>query len=167
MKPLIFTLLGKDKPGLIDSLAQKVFNLGGNWLSSSFAHMAGNFTGFVQIDLPQDKHQELIDALTQHPDLKINLITGEEDNSQLTQSANIEIMGNDKPGIVQELTSVLHQFNINIVKFESSCGSAPNWGSSLFKAQAVINAPADFDMSQLQTSLEQISDDLVVDFDLN
>lgn len=167
MKPLIFTLLGKDKPGLIDSLAQKVFNLGGNWLASSFAHMAGNFTGFVQIDLPQEKHQELIEAFSRHPDLQINLVTGEDDLSQQLQSANIEIMGNDKPGIVQELTSVLHQFNINIVKFESSCGSAPNWGNSLFKAKAVINVPTEFDLSQLREALEDISDDLVVDLDLN
>lgn len=167
MKPLIFTLLGKDKPGLIDSLAQQVYSHGGNWLASSFAHMAGNFTGFVQIDLPHEKHEALIEAFANHPDLQIHLVSGESQGEQQTQSAVVEVMGNDKPGIVQELTSVLNSFNLNIVKFESSCGSAPNWGSALFKARAEVDLPADFDLSTLREALEEIANDLIVDIDLN
>lgn len=167
MKPLIFTLLGKDKPGLIDSLAKQVYELGGNWLASSFAHMAGNFTGFVQIELPGDNHEALIEAFSNHPDLQIHLVSGNDGEGAQTQSVMIEVMGNDKPGIVQELTSVLNQFNLNIVKFESSCGSAPNWGSALFKAQATVDVPADFDLSTLREALEEIANDLIVDIDLN
>lgn len=165
MKPMIFTLVGKDKPGLVESLAQTVYKLGGNWLASNFSHMAGHFAGFVQVDLPQDKQSALIDAFASHPDLKINLVEGDEQSSDATSIATIEIMGNDKPGIVQELTSVLSQFNVNIVKFDSSCGSAPNWGSSLFKAKAVIDVPAGFDLDPVQQAMEEIANDLVVDVD--
>ena len=163
MKPIIFTLVGKDKPGLVESLAQTVFKLGGNWLSSNFSHMAGHFAGFVQVELPSDEVEELINQFEQHPDLQINLVSGEAPEEQEEDTAIIEIMGNDKPGIVQELTSVLSQFNINIVRFDSELGSAPNWGGSLFKAKATIAVPHNFDLDPLRESLEEIANDLVVD----
>lgn len=168
MKPMIFTLVGLDKPGLIDSLAQTVFDLGGNWLASNFAHMAGHFTGFVQIDLPTNKEAELIEAFSKHPDLQIHLVSGAiaDEAPANIQTAFVEIMGNDKPGIVQELTSVLSQFNINIIKFDSNCGSAPNWGGSLFKAIAEIEIKQDFDLDPLREALEEIANDLVVDIEL-
>ena len=43
MKPIIFTLVGIDKPGLISDLAKTVYDMGGNWLGSNFSHMAGHF----------------------------------------------------------------------------------------------------------------------------
>lgn len=166
MQPLIFTLVGKDKPGLIDSLAKQVRKLDGNWLGSNFSHMAGHFAGFVQVDLPQENHQILIDTLAKHPDLTIHPISAEVPNKHQLELADIEIMGNDKAGIVNELTTVLNQFNINIVKFETSCESAPNWGSLLFKAHAKIEIPAEFDTDPLRDALEGIANDLIVDIEL-
>jgi glycine cleavage system regulatory protein len=166
MKPMIFTVVGQDKAGLVDSLAQTVFDMGGNWLASNFSHMAGHFAGFVQIDLPQEKRAELLAKFSEHPDLQIHLVEGLEADNSDTVTAQVEIMGNDKPGIVQELTSILNQFNINILKFESSCESAPNWGSSMFKAKASISVATDFDMDPLREALEDIANDLMVDIDL-
>lgn len=166
MKPLIFTLVGQDKPGLISNLAKTVYGMGGNWLGSNFSHMAGHFAGFVQIDLPLDKHQTLITLLLQHPDLKIHLLSGVvEEPNEPQQKVQIEITGNDKTGIVQELTQILNQFNLNIVKFDSCLETAPNWGGSLFKAKALISIAADFDLEKLQESLESIANDLMVDIE--
>ncbi|WP_040523156.1 glycine cleavage system protein R [Aliiglaciecola lipolytica] len=166
MKPIILTLIGKDKPGLVESLAQKVYSLGGNWLSSNFSYMAGHFAGFVEVDIPEDNHQILIDYLHKHPHLTIHSVSADVDANQKSDIVEIDIMGNDKPGIVQELTSTLSRFNINIVKFESSCQSAPNWGSLLFKAHAIVAIPEGFHLDELSDALENIANDLVVDVDL-
>jgi glycine cleavage system regulatory protein len=166
MKPIIFTLVGQDKPGLISDLAKTVYDMGGNWLGSNFSHMAGHFAGFVQIDLPQEKHPALIERLSQHPDLKIHLLPGITTPAVEQQNVQIEITGNDKTGIVQELTLILSQFKLNIVKFDSCLESAPNWGSSLFKAKAIIAVAADFDLDTLQESLESVANDLMVDIEI-
>jgi glycine cleavage system regulatory protein len=166
MKPMIFTLVGQDKPGLIDSLAQTVFDMSGNWLASNFSHMAGHFAGFVQVDIPQDKQAELVDKFSKHPDLQIHLVEGHSSDSGESITAQIDIMGNDKPGIVQEISSILNQFNINIVKFQSSVESAPNWGSLMFRAQASISMASDFDIEPLREALEEVANDLMVDVDL-
>ncbi|GAB5379219.1 MAG: ACT domain-containing protein [Aliiglaciecola sp.] len=163
MKPIILTLIGNDKPGLIESLAQKVYSIEGNWLSSNFSHMAGQFAGFVELNIPADKHQGFVEYLNSHPDLTIHSVSTESADESSDNVAQIEIIGNDKPGIVQELTSVLHGFNINIVKFTSGCESAPNWGSLLFKAQATVTIPEGFDTDQLTGALEEVANDLVVD----
>ena len=166
MEPIIFTLVGRDKPGLISDLAKTVYDMQGNWLGSNFSHMAGHFAGFVQVDLPKDKHQALIDCFSQHPDLKIHLLSGEPQESLDQQSAQIEITGNDRVGIVQELTQILSQFNLNIVKFDSSLASAPNWGGDLFKAKAVITVAVDFDLDALREALEEVANDLMVDIEI-
>lgn len=163
MKPVIFTLVGKDKAGLVDSLAKIVYSQGGNWLGSNISHMAGHFAGFVQIDLPEDKQDAIMLAFANHPDLTIHLMAGEVKEPTLQTRIGVEVTGNDKPGIVQELTSVFNQFNLNISKFESSCRSAPNWGSLLFKARAEIDVADGFELDNLRSALENIADDLMVD----
>lgn len=166
MKALILTLVGKDKPGLVESLAQKVYALDGNWLSSNFSYMAGHFAGFAQVNVPVQNHPTLISFLEQHPHLTIHSISTEEQDKQENSIALIEVVGNDKPGIVQELTAILSRYNINIMKFESSCQSAPNWGNLLFKATATVSVPPEFDLDPLSKDLEDIANDLVVDIEI-
>ncbi len=163
MQPLIITIMGKDKPGLVDALAKCVYRHDANWLGSSFAHMAGLFTGFVEVHVPKEKHDDLVSALDSLPDLTVQSVTVAENSQTFSDTLKVEIMGNDKPGIVQELTNILNQFNLNIVSFDSRCESAPNWGSLMFKAKAVIAVPESFDDSALQTALDGIANDLVVD----
>jgi glycine cleavage system regulatory protein len=166
MKPIIFTLVGIDKPGLISDLAKTVYDMGGNWLGSNFSHMAGHFAGFVQVDLPLEKHQALMERLSEHPDLKIHLLPGMTETQGEQQTVQIDIMGNDNTGIVQELTQILSQFNLNIVKFDSFLESAPNWGGALFKAKAIIMVAADFDLETLRDRLESVANDLMVDIEI-
>ena len=167
MQPLIITIMGKDKPGLVDALAKCVYRHDANWLGSSFAHMAGLFTGFVEVHVPVDKHDALVSALNDLPDLTVQSVSVADKAEAFSDTLSVAIMGNDKPGIVQELTNILNQFNLNIVSFDSRCESAPAWGSMMFKAKATIAVPEDFDDSALQASLESIADDLVVDITTN
>jgi glycine cleavage system regulatory protein len=162
MTSTIITLIGKDKPGLLDSLARQVYDLEGNWLGSSFSHMAGYFAGFAEIAIPKTNLQKLIDTFNAHPDLQIQIVQGENTNEQ-GQSVILEIVGNDRPGIVQELSNVFSQFAVNIVGFDSWLESAPNWGGDLFKAKAKIVAPTTLDLNHLQNALEALANDLVID----
>jgi glycine cleavage system regulatory protein len=75
-------------------------------------------------------------------------------------------MGTDKTGIVQELTEILNQFNLNISKFDSTLESAPNWGNPLFKAKALICIADEFDLDSLTEALESVANDLMVDIDV-
>ncbi len=163
MKSVVITIVGNDKPGLIESLAKTVYQHKGNWLSSNFSHMSGHFAGFAEVHIPEAEESALVDALSQHPDLNVVLCEGKETEASSCDLITVDIVGNDKAGIVQELTGVLNQFNLNICSFDSKCGSAPNWGSAIFKARAQVEIPKDFDVDQLKESLESIANDLMVE----
>ncbi len=155
--------MGKDKTGIVDTLAKAVYQHGGNWQGSSFAHMAGMFTGFVEVQVPQNQHDELVAALNGLPDLEVKAVSSPDSSKALGNTLTVEVMGNDKPGIVQELTATLNQFNLNIVSFDSTVESAANWGSMMFKARARLAVPEAFNQDALQSALENLANDLVVD----
>jgi glycine cleavage system regulatory protein len=164
MKPIIITIIGKDQPGLVDTLAKRVYAHQGNWLASNFAQMSGQFAGFVEVHVPEASHDDLITSLNEVKDIRVQSVSVADSNHLFNhQSMVIEVMGNDKAGIVQEITTVLHQFNLNIRSMESCCESAPNWGNLMFKASIVIDVPDAFDSDKLTESLEGIANDLVVD----
>src|SRR4051812_3506563 len=41
--PLVMTIIGPDRPGLVELLASLVAEHGGNWLESRMSHLAGQF----------------------------------------------------------------------------------------------------------------------------
>ena len=163
MKPVIFTIIGNDRPGLVDAVAKKVYEFGGNWQGSSFAHMAGQFAGFVEALVPVDKHQALIDALNSLDGLQVHSQSAMHAEPANAEYLTIDVMGNDRAGIVQELTNTLNRFSLNIIHFQSTCESAPNWGSEMFKARVRVAVPADVDQDDVKEALEAVANDLVVD----
>jgi len=63
MTSLVLTLLGPDRPGLVESVADVIAGNGGNWLESRMAHLAGKFAGVLRADVPADKVDTVIQAL--------------------------------------------------------------------------------------------------------
>ena len=75
------------------------------------------------------------------------------------------ITGNDRPGIVQELSSVIRHKGASIIHFTSKQQSAPNWGVPLFNAIATVHLPSGLDKSEIINALESITSDVIVDIE--
>ena len=54
MPNLVLTLIGPDRPGLVEAVAQPIAANGGNWLESRMAHLGGKFAGILRVDVPAD-----------------------------------------------------------------------------------------------------------------
>ena len=54
MTDLVLTLIGPDRPGLVESLAKRVTAHGGNWVESRMAHLAGQFAGILRVEVPPE-----------------------------------------------------------------------------------------------------------------
>ena len=50
-KSLVMTILGPDRPGLVESLSSTIATHDGNWLESRMAQLAGHFTGMSEFDV--------------------------------------------------------------------------------------------------------------------
>lgn len=166
MKQLVLTVIGRDKSGLVEQLATVVNQHNGNWMASNLSHLAGYFAGIVQLEVAETDLAQLTEALQAISDLDIHIHHGIDSAGQNQQLLKFVITGNDRPGIVRELSSVIKHKGTNIIHFESSKQSAPNWGSPLFNAIATVELAPGLSRDEVITALEAIATDVVVDVEV-
>lgn len=128
MKQLVLTLIGRDKAGLVEQLATVISSNNGNWMASNLSHLAGYFAGILQVEVAEQDLPALTAALESLSELDIRVQHGLPTELNTQQQLKFVITGNDRPGIVRELSSVIKHKGTNIIHFESSKQSAPNWG---------------------------------------
>jgi len=163
MKHLIVSFISPDRPGLVDSLSDVVAKYKGNWQISSMHQLSGFFTGVLQIAVVEDKAESLINEIKAIPQLEALLKLVSEPVKQTIQpNLVLELTANDRSGIVQEISSVIHQQGGNLLKLVSTKESAAHSGQNLFKAKASV-AVNDNDIQALIDALENLADDLMVD----
>lgn len=166
MKQLILTLIGKDRPGLVEEISSTILSHHGNWLTSNLSHLAGHFAGIVQVEVAEEHLQEIQDALCELPGLDVRIESGENLPTQdESDTLNLIITGNDRPGIVQELATVIRHKGANITHLTSKQRSAPNWGLPIFSAFATVTLPAGMVKENVIDALESITSDLIVDIE--
>ena len=52
MESLVVTVIGKDRPGLVESVSAVVEAHGGNWVESRMSRLAGEFAGILRVSVP-------------------------------------------------------------------------------------------------------------------
>lgn len=164
---LVITVLADDQPGIVEKLAGTIAAAGGNWLESSMSRLSGKFAGLLLVSLSREHESELLVALEalQTPTLKISVeATGTTvDDEETGSMVGVEIVANDRPGIVEEIARLLASAQINVVSLETFCESAPMSAEPMFHAQAYLQLPEATSVETLTELLEQLSDDLMVE----
>lgn len=162
---LVMTVIGKDRPGLVDSIASLVAEHGGNWLESRMARLGGQFAGIVHVEVPAEKEQSLAKALQSLDARGLSVVVHSDQKVAATprQTNILEIVGQDRPGIVRQISHTLAEFGVNVEELETECASAAMSGETLFKAHAVLNVPESCDVAELRRTLEKIAADLIVE----
>lgn len=160
------TVIGPDRTGLVESVARLVANHGGNWLESRMCRLGGEFAGIVRVALPTEQRAGLEVALAKIADLTV-VVRGDEKISSPREAVmlSLEVVGQDRPGIVREISHALAAQSINVEELETECVSAPMSGELLFQATAKVSAPADVALDQLQKTLETALPGLTVELE--
>src|ERR1700722_10563744 len=99
---LVMTVIGDDRPGLVDSVASIVAEHGGNWLESRMSRLGGQFAGIVQGEVPADEEETFSKALKSLDARGLTvLVHSAQQQAVSARHTNIlEIVGQDRPGIV-------------------------------------------------------------------
>jgi glycine cleavage system regulatory protein len=168
-RSLVMTIIGEDRPGLVDSVASLVAEHGGNWLESRMSRLGGHFAGILRAEVPTEKEQSLLDALKKLDASGLKVVV-HTDKSKAVVSKKplsvLDIIGQDRPGIIREISHALAGFGVNVEELHTECISAAMSGETLFKARATLHIPESCNLQELLKTLEKIAADLFVDVSL-
>ena len=166
MIPLVLTFVGDDRPGLVNAISDRVAACGATWLESRSAELAGKFAGILLVSVPDEKLAELESSLLrlETAGLRVTIEPGAavaaEKPSRLVK---LDILGNERPGIVRDVTQALTGLGVNIEEFSSGLESAPFSGVEMFRASARLRAPDGLPLEDLRKALERLAAEIMVD----
>ncbi len=165
----VMTLLGKDQPGIVEAISAVVAKHGGNWQDSRMARLSGRFAGFIQISAPESAARDLEHALLNlaHKglDLRIERVDESEPETEVAH-VTLDLVGQDRPGILREITAALASKGVNVIRLDTECTSAPMSGEMLFHAEADLLCPTELSFESLRESLERLGQDMMVEVNL-
>jgi glycine cleavage system regulatory protein len=163
MASLILTVVGPDRPGLVRALAEAVATRGGSWLESRMSRLAGQFAGIVLVEAPEALLDDLRGLESQG--LRITAQSGTAavpiplDSPRLA----LEVVGNDRPGIVRDISQVLAASHVNIEELATGVVSGSFSGEPLFRLTAFVRAPDAAAVEAVRSGLEELGNELMVD----
>jgi glycine cleavage system regulatory protein len=165
-RTLVMTVMGKDRTGLVESLARLIADHGGNWLESRMCRLGGEFAGILRASAPEDKAQALVKSLEELHSKGLTVTIQRDEALPFpgpTRTATLSVVGHDRPGIIYQLSAALANQSINVEELETECSSAPMSGEMIFKAIAKLKIPEGCTISELRKELEDIGSELMVD----
>lgn len=169
LQDIVLTVIGADRPGLVQLLTDRVAEHGGNWLESRMSHLGGHFAGIARVQVPAERVGELrrtLDGLAAEG-LRVSVDLGDGAAAGVKgQAAVLELVGNDRPGILKAVSGVLASHRVNVEELTSDCINAPMDGGQLFQARVQVIAPPGVKLAAVQADLERIAADLMVDVKL-
>lgn len=166
---LVMTIVGPDRPGLVDSVASLVTAHGGNWLESRMSRLGGQFAGILRVEFPEGSEASFAASAEglRASGLAV-LLVADAAEVPVPQGRGwvIQLVGQDRPGIVRQISRALADRQVNVEDLHTECVSAPMSGEPLFKARALVHVPPACDLADLRRELEKIASDLIVDLAL-
>jgi glycine cleavage system regulatory protein len=160
------TVIGSDRPGLVESVAALVAEHGGNWLESSMSRLGGQFAGILRVEVPSERERALVSALEALAAKGLRVVVHTDQPPPVSDAARLsllEIVGHDRPGIVRQISHTLAAEGVNVEELQTERSSAAMSGEALFKARAKLSIPPSVNAAELRSKLEEIAADLIVD----
>jgi glycine cleavage system regulatory protein len=166
---LVLTVIGVDRPGLVSALSDIIAAGGGNWLDARMAKLAGQFAGILLIEVAAERADALTAELHKLKSLGLQLTFGKSEALPAAYSGRtwkLELLGQDRPGIVRDISRVLAGLQISIADFETERSSGSFSGEAMFKARALLHVPERLQIDELRQALEELANELMVDLSL-
>ena len=167
---LVFSLLGPDRPGLVDRVAESLSRFQANLEDSRMAVLGGEFAMMFLCSVDPTQGEGLIQAVgAVAAELEL-LMTHKVTSLRRSQSGmlplQVAVRGADHEGIVHDLVHHLVEQGVSVDNLESQLVNAPYSGVPLFEMQMRISAPVSISLSSLRRRLQQVGDELNVDVEV-
>ena len=163
---LIITVIGPDRPGIVRTLADRGRAFDANWAESRMASLAGQFAGIIRWEVPAGKAEAMAAALRELEASGLRIVVAQAASAQAVgdrRLIKLELVGHDRPGIVQEVSRTLLDRDVSIEELETEFTSGAWSGEQLFKAVALLSVPHALTVDALRSALEGLANEFMVD----
>lgn len=162
MALLVLSVVGSDRPGLTKALAAAVLSAGGNWLESHLSRLGGLYVGSVLVEGDAEKVRAAV-AAVDAAGLEVRIAPAVEEAGAAGETLEFSLVGQDRPGIVNQVTAAVSKLGANIETFETWLSAEAHAGGQLFHMAAHLRLPDGVKASAVQDALEAISGEIMVD----
>ena len=167
---LVVTVMGRDRPGIVRQLAERAQRYGANWASSRMSRIAGEFAGTVHLEVPAAAVGPLTEALQGLDTAGLKLMIAASDAANSTppgfRRLALELVGEDRVGIVSQVTSMLAARGISIASLQTELVGSGSAAVSSFKIAAQLLVPSAQDVAALQRELGTLAQEMRLDITL-
>ena len=166
---LVVSIVGPDRHGIVSLLADRAQRYGANWAASRMTRLAGEFAGMVHFEVPREHADALADALRQLESSGLQVVIARSDGATVPaslRSFELELVGDDRVGIVSSLTKMLAERGISIESIHTDIVRSGVSGKQTFKIGAHLLAPAALPVDELRRDLGTLASELMLDIAL-
>jgi len=165
MQFFILSFIGDDRPGFVHEITDVVSRCEGSWLESRMIRLEGKFAGLARVSAANEQAAMLESALSSLAQGRFSLIIkAAEPHARLdSKQYTLDILGNDRPGILNEITRALVEHGINLTEVSSTVAPAAMSGVPMFSCSANIEVEPSLSMSVVDEQLTEIADALAID----
>ncbi len=166
LQSLVFTIIGPDRPGIVEQISRCVNEHECNWLGSRMSRLGGKFAGIIQVEGDAELLGSLQSDLGKLRDLTVVVEEGGSDGDRSEKTIIVTMLGLDRPGVVREVASELAAQQLNVLDLETGVSKAAMTGGLMFHGRAVVACNGGEDLIALSERLDEISNSLGVDIEL-
>ena len=167
---LVVSVIGPDRPGIVRLLSDRAQRFGANWADSRMARLAGEFAGMVHFEVPRERAEALSAALRGLESSGLRVAIARSEPGGLpggARAVSLELVGDDKPGIVANLTRILAERHISIEHLHTELAGSGAGTQHRFKVAAHLRVPAEISSDTLRADLVGLAADMLLDVALD
>jgi methionyl-tRNA formyltransferase len=166
---LVVSIVGTDRQGIVSALADKAQRFGANWAASRMTRLAGEFAGMVHFEVPRENADNLATSLRGLQSSGLQVVVAKSDGANTPTALRVfelELVGEDRLGIVSKLTKMLAERGISIESIHTDIVRSGVSGKQTFKVEAHLLVPANLSVEALQKELGTLASEMMLDIAL-
>ncbi len=166
---LVVTIIGADRQGIVSSLAERAQRFGANWAASRMTRLAGEFAGMVHLEVPRENADALATALRALASSGLQVMVARSDGANVANTLRVvelELVGEDRLGIVSNLTKLLAGRGISIESIHTDILRSGVSGKQTFKVEAHLLVPISVSVDALRQEVGSLAREMMLDIAL-
>jgi len=169
MIELVLTIIGRDRAGVVASLADVVRFHDGNWKRSELAEIAGTFAGVVVVEVGDHRVDELLANLLVLRDQGLHVTAQQVEEPTVAPDADevrLRLTGDDRPGVIHEISTAISELGISISRLGTVTDLPGHGDGRRFEITAQLTVPVESDLDAVLDSIGELAVGLGITLDL-